>query len=75
LAGGDELERALDTLRPTGRLAYPNGIDPEPKKRRDIKVIRYDGVAGIREFQELNVAVAKAKLKVPIGEALRWSKR
>ena len=26
LAGGDELEHALETLRPGGRLAYPNGI-------------------------------------------------
>jgi NADPH:quinone reductase-like Zn-dependent oxidoreductase len=69
LAGGDELERALETLRPGGRLAYPNGIEPEPKKRRDMKFIPYDGVAGIREFQRLNVAVDAAKLKVPIAEA------
>ena len=68
LAGGDELERALETLRPGGRLAYPNGIEPEPKKRRGIKFIPYDGVAGIREFQRLNVAVDAAKLKVPIAE-------
>jgi len=69
LAGGDELERALETLRPGGRLAYPNGIEPEPKKRRGMKFIPYDGVAGIREFQRLNVAVDAAKLKVPIAEA------
>lgn len=68
LAGGDELERALETLRPGGRLAYPNGIEPEPKKRRGMKFIPYDGVAGIREFQRLNVAVDAAKLKVPIAE-------
>jgi NADPH:quinone reductase-like Zn-dependent oxidoreductase len=69
LAGGDELERALDTLRPGGRLAYPNGIEPEPTKRRAIKFIPYDGVAGVREFRKLNVAVEAAKLKVPIAEA------
>jgi NADPH:quinone reductase-like Zn-dependent oxidoreductase len=69
LAGGDELERALDTLLSGSRLAYPNGIEPEPKKRRGMKFIPYDGVAGVREFQRLNVAVEATKLKVPIAKA------
>jgi NADPH2:quinone reductase len=69
LAGGDELERALDALRPGRRLAYPNGIEPEPKKRRGIKFIPYDGIAGVREFQKLNAAIQAAKLNVPIAEA------
>jgi NADPH:quinone reductase-like Zn-dependent oxidoreductase len=69
LAGGDELEGALDTLRRDGRLAYPNGVEPAPKKRRGIKVIPYDGIAGVLEFNRLNRAVESAKLKVPIAEA------
>jgi NADPH:quinone reductase len=69
LAGGDELEHAIETLRPGGRLAYPNGIEPEPKKRRGMKFIPYDGVAGVHEFRRLNIAVEAAKLKVPIAEA------
>jgi NADPH:quinone reductase-like Zn-dependent oxidoreductase len=69
LVGGEALERALDALRRDGRLAYPNGIEPEPKKRRGIKVIPYDGIAGMREFERLNRAVQAAKLKVPIAEA------
>jgi NADPH2:quinone reductase len=68
LAGGDALERALDATRRDGRLAYPNGIDPEPKKRRGIKVIPYDGISGAREFERLNRAVTAATLKVPIAE-------
>ena len=43
LAGGD----ALDVLRRGGRLAYPNGIEPEPKPRHGIKVVSYDGTSGI----------------------------
>ena len=69
LAGGDALERALATLQPGGRLACPNGIEPEPKKRRGIKFIPYDAIAGVREFQKLNAAVQAAKFKVPIAEA------
>jgi NADPH:quinone reductase-like Zn-dependent oxidoreductase len=68
-AGGDALERALDAVRPGGRVAYPNGIEPEPKKRRGITFIPYDGISGIREFERLNRAVEAAKLKVPIAAA------
>jgi NADPH:quinone reductase len=69
LIGGDALERALDALRRDGRLAYPNGIEPEPERRRGVKFIPYDAVSGIREFQRLNRAVESVKLKVPIAEA------
>src|SRR5262249_60107316 len=69
LAGGDGLERCLDTLRPGGRLAYPNGVEPEPGKRPDIEVVSYDAVAGVREFERLGRAVEKAELEVPIAAA------
>ncbi|MGZ3235010.1 MAG: zinc-binding dehydrogenase [Croceibacterium sp.] len=69
LAGGDALERALDALRRDGRLAYPNGIEPEPRKRRGVKFIPYDAISGVREFERLNRAVEAAKLNVPIAEA------
>ena len=69
LAGGDALERAIEVLRRGGRLAYPNGIEPEPTKRRGIAFISYDAVSGVRAFERLNRAVEAAKLKVPIGEA------
>ena len=67
LAGGDGLELCLDALRKDGRFAYPNGIEPEPKKRRGIKTTPYDAVAGVREFAHLGRAVEAAKLKVPIA--------
>jgi NADPH2:quinone reductase len=67
LAGGDTLERCLEALRKGGRLAYPNGIEPEPKKRRGIKITPYDAIAGVREFAHLGRAVEAARLKVPIA--------
>jgi NADPH2:quinone reductase len=69
LVGGDALESALDAVRRDGRLAYPHGIEPEPQKRRGVKVIPYDGKSGVREFERLNRAVEAVKLKVPIAEA------
>ena len=67
LAGGDALERCLDTLRPQGRAAYPSGVEPEPKERAGIRVIRYDAVPGPKEFARLNEAIKAAKLEVPIA--------
>lgn len=67
LAGGDELERCLDFVRDGGRIAHPNGIDPEPKVRRGFRIRSYDAVAGPREFAQLARAVDAARLRVPIA--------
>ena len=67
LAGGEALERSIDTLHKNGRLAYPNGIEPEPKKRRGIKTKSYDGTAGVKEFERLSRAIEAARLQVPIA--------
>jgi NADPH2:quinone reductase len=67
LVGGDQLQHAIGALRPDGRVAYPNGIEPEPKKRPGVEFIPYDAVAGVKEFQRLNRAIDVAKLKVPIA--------
>jgi NADPH2:quinone reductase len=67
LAGGDTLERCIDALRKDGRLAYPNGIEPEPKHRRGIKTKSYDGTPGREEFEHLGRAVEAARLQVPIA--------
>jgi NADPH:quinone reductase-like Zn-dependent oxidoreductase len=68
LAGGDALEDVLGAVRRGGRLAYPNGVEPVPAKRRGVKFIAYDGISGIREFERLGRAVTAARLKVPIAE-------
>lgn len=68
LAGGEALEQCLDALKRGGRVAYPYGIEPEPKKRRGIEFVAYDAVAGIDEFERLGRAIDSAKLEVPIAE-------
>lgn len=67
LAGGDALERCLALLRRGGRVAYPNGIEPEPRRRPGIRVAAYDAVAAPRAFERLERAVTEAKLRVPIA--------
>ena len=81
LTGGKALTKCLDTLRRGGRLAYPNGIEPVPKKRRGVKTKPYDGIAGQAQFERLSRAVTAARLQVPItgefalGEAVRAHER
>lgn len=67
LARSDALERCLDLLRPDGRVAYPNGVEPEPRRRPRVRVTAYDAAAGPREFEALARAAAEAHLRVPIA--------
>ena len=67
LADGDTLERCLDCVRSGGRIAYPNGVEPEPRRRKGIRVLAYDGVPGPRQFARLARAVTAARLRVPIA--------
>jgi NADPH:quinone reductase-like Zn-dependent oxidoreductase len=67
LAGGKEMELCLDTVRRGGRVAYPNGVEPEPSKQPGVKILSYDAVPGVREFERLSRAVEEANLQVPIA--------
>src|SRR3984893_15649937 len=66
LAGGDTLERCIDALRPGGHVAFPEGVEPEPKGRDGVAVIRYNAIPGVQEFERLNHAIEAAKLEAPI---------
>jgi NADPH2:quinone reductase len=67
LVDGPALTQCRDALTRGGRLAYPTGVEPAPRKKPGITVIPYDGSAGVREFQRFNRAVEAARLKVPIA--------
>lgn len=67
LAGGDSLQKLLGLVRPGARVAYPNGVESEPKISGKVKLLPYDAKAGPKEFERLNDAVGEAKLEVPIA--------
>jgi NADPH2:quinone reductase len=67
VAGGPALTRLLDAVKRGGRIAFPNGVEPAPRKRRGIKVTGYDGTPGVREFERLGRAIEKARITVPIA--------
>jgi NADPH2:quinone reductase len=68
-AGGKDLTRSLDAIRKGGRAAYPNGIEPEPRKRRGLRLSAYDAQSGVRQFDRLNAAIVESRIEVPIAEA------
>lgn len=68
LAGGAVLEKCAALLVKGGRLAYPHGVSPKPRKRAKVRNIAYDAKAGSREFEKLNRAVTEANLKVVIAK-------
>ena len=57
LVGGSALTTCIDALRPGGRVAYPNGIEPVPRKRRGITFVAYNAKMGLKEFDRLNRAI------------------
>jgi NADPH:quinone reductase len=67
LAGGKALEQLLDQMRSGGRIAYPNGVEPAPRKRPKIRIESYDAIASPKHFARLNRAVEQARLQVPIA--------
>lgn len=67
LAGGNVLEQCLDLVQAGGRVAYPNGVEPEPHGPRGVRTVSYDAEAGPRHFAHLDRAVTQARLRVPIA--------
>lgn len=68
LVGGKGLTPCIAALRRGGVLAYPNGVEPAPRKRAGVKLVAYDGDSGARNFERLIRAAESAKkFKVPIA--------
>lgn len=67
LAGGEALEQCVALVRAGGRVAYPNGVEPEPQRRPKVRFVSYDAQAGPLQFARLERAVEEARLQVPIA--------
>jgi NADPH:quinone reductase len=58
-------------MRAGGKLAYPNGVEPKPRKRNGIEIIAYDAVPDVAEFKRLAGIVVKAT----VGRTCTWQDR
>jgi NADPH2:quinone reductase len=53
-AGGDKTNEALSAIRKGGRVAYPNGVSPEPKAPDGVEIKAYDGEGDRDLIEKLN---------------------
>ena len=69
LAGGDALERCIDTLRKDGegRIAYLYGVEPQPRSRYGITTTVYSYTANPERLAALNDAVRRANVEIVVA--------
>jgi NADPH:quinone reductase-like Zn-dependent oxidoreductase len=67
LASGRTLQACLGLVRPGGRVAFPNGVEPEPRRRKGVRMTAYDAETGPRQFLKLELAAKEARLQVPVA--------
>ena len=66
-ASGDGSRDALVALRKGARLAYPHGVEPEPKGRDDVQTQAYDGRVTGALFERLNRWIEAAPFTVCVS--------
>jgi NADPH:quinone reductase len=69
--GGEALNACVERVRPGGRVVYPGGVEPAPKRRRGIEIASYDAEPGPEQFKRLNDAIDDARLEVVISAQFR----
>ena len=65
-AGGDATDRALAAMRREGRIAYPNGVMPEPKAPAEVKIEAFDGEGGRKALERLNQLIEAGPFEVRV---------
>lgn len=66
-AGGEVAERALEAIRDGGRVAYPNGVMPEPQARPGMSVQNYDAVLDREAIDTLNRLIEAGPFTVHVA--------
>jgi NADPH:quinone reductase-like Zn-dependent oxidoreductase len=71
LAGGDAVSEALEAVHEGGLVAYPNGVEPEPRAPKGVKALAYDGTPDARAFDRLNRLIGDAPFHVELDRTYR----
>ena len=66
-AGGEVAEKALEAVHDGGRVAYPNGVRPEPKGRSALIIKSYDGMPDPNAIEKLNKLIESGPFEVHIA--------
>lgn len=67
LAGGDDVNRWLEAVKQGGRIAYPNGVEPEPKAPKGVKLLAYEGTPSAKAFDRLNELIGNEPFHVELS--------
>lgn len=68
VVNGDGLDTAIAAVRQGGRVAYPYGVQPEPRGRAGVEVVGYDGTPGRAAFDRLNALVESRPFHVHVSD-------
>ena len=71
LVHGASLDAALALVRPGGRIAYPNGVDPAPRAPAGVEVRPYDGDPDPEVFGRLNGLIGAGPFHVELARIYR----
>jgi NADPH:quinone reductase len=71
LVGGKGVDAALATMAKGARVAYPNGVEPEPRAPKGVRVRGYDGTPARAAFERLNRLIGKKPFHVELGRVYR----
>ncbi len=66
LTSGKGLDAALGQLRKDGRIAYPNGVEPEPHGPKGVSIMAYDGESGPEALDRLNALISQGPFHVEV---------
>lgn len=67
-AGGRTAEDSLRAVKRTGRIAWPNGVLPEPTTRPEARVVTYDADRGRGATDRLNSVITSGSFTVHVAE-------
>ncbi len=69
LAGSKVLNDSVKLVKRGGRVAYPNGVEPAPRKRAGVRSMAYDAEVNSTELEKLRRVAEEIGLVVPIEKS------
>lgn len=66
-ASGETAERMLGAVRDDGRIAYPNGVRPEPKARPGVRLSSYDATRGQMATAKLHRLIDSGPFEIHVA--------
>jgi NADPH:quinone reductase len=70
-ASGEAANRALSAVHDGGRVAYPNGVMPEPQVRPGVRLSSYDGIIDQVMIDKLNRLIGVGPFEVHVARTFR----